>query len=314
MHGLPLGAVLVLMSACTTDIEVVLQSPGPDERLAREAPQVNLVASVLSDGGNVSDTRVVLESEPRGELMGLLSDRHGQVFGQLPPVGASGPQTLTLTAFHPSGTTATDQVTVQVNHPPGPATVLEEHVRVAADDSVDITALHGPATDLDGDDITYRYAWTRSGGGVANVGEVLPADMTQRGELWTASIETADLFDQGSAVTVQVQINSLPGPAGVALQPPRPRVGQDALQCLVETPAVDVNGDPVTHHVTWTLDGQPYPASFPATEGPTTTDLPDDTLPPADLSLAGEVTCTVIANDGLEDGEPASVSVVLGRE
>lgn len=68
---------------------------------------------------------------------------------------------------------------------------------VAPKDGNDLVAKYGPATDADGDTLTYRFAWYRSADGGAhwNAGptrRVVPASLTSVGEVWKFKVRAFD--------------------------------------------------------------------------------------------------------------------------
>jgi hypothetical protein len=70
-------------------------------------------------------------------------------------------------------------------------------------------------------------------------------------------------------------------------------------------PAVDIDGDPVTHRISWSVDGDGF-------SGTQTTDVSGDTVPGDKLQEGQEWRCTVTASDGMEDGPSMSESVLIG--
>ena len=90
--------------------------------------------------------------------------------------------------------------------------------------------------------------------------------------------------------------NQTPSAPAVAIAPPQPLAGIDDLRCDIVADAVDPDGDPVTYTTTWTRDGQPW----------------QGTSVPASTTAVDEIwTCTVIPNDGHDDGEPGDDSVTV---
>jgi len=100
--------------------------------------------------------------------------------------------------------------------------------------------------------------------------------------------------------------NTAPTAPGIALVPEAPRAGGHDLQCRIDVPAVDIDGDKLTHHVQWTVSGEPF-------SGTTTTALRGDTVPGSVLR-AGEVwRCTAYASDGLSSGPEKVESVEVDQ-
>ncbi len=74
----------------------------------------------------------------------------------------------------------------------------------------------------------------------------------------------------------------------------------EELACWVIQDAEDPDGDPVSYTFSWELDGVPFPGAT------------GDTVS-GDHTTEGQLwTCTVVASDGVDEGEPGQVSVEIG--
>jgi len=108
----------------------------------------------------------------------------------------------------------------------------------------------------------------------------------------TDTEDTDDTEDTGD-----VEVNLPPSAPGIEIDPAEPNE-DDALSCLVKKKAKDPEGQPMTYHYAWDVDGQNPEI--------------DDVKVPASETRAGQVwTCRVWANDGKQDGDYAEASVEI---
>lgn len=179
------------------------------------------------------------------------------------------------------------------NNPPGlpEITIVPTPARTA--DALG-WALLTPAADADGDALLYEATW--SVGGVARAtGDVVPAALTTRGELWTLEVRAEDGLDLGPPARATVTIQDTPPElATVSLTPLAPGVA-DTLRCTPGA-ATDADGDPISFHVRWLVDGAP--------QAETGDSLP---APPA----GAMVWCEVTPDDGSLRGAPVASNVVV---
>ena len=167
-----------------------------------------------------------------------------------------------------------------------------------------------PATDPDGDALTYQFAWTRNGqpfAGASATGvlaSTVPASATTAGDTFACAATANDGSIAGPAsapVSVVVQAsNRAPTAPVVTLTPTAPTDAQD-LVCNVTTPATDPDGDALTYQFAWTRNGQPF-------AGGVGTGLLASTVSAAATSAGDTFACAATANDGKTTG-PASATV-----
>ena len=109
------------------------------------------------------------------------------------------------------------------------------------------------------------------------------------------SATPSDGYDVGSPVSLgpaAVQ-NSLPTAPIVYIDPQEPITEFDDLQCVIDTPSQDADGDTITYSFVWTKNGVLYTGSTQST------DEPGDTIPIAS-TLSNEM-WSVSDNDGSHD-------------
>lgn len=125
-----------------------------------------------------------------------------------------------------------------------------------------------PSADVDGDAVTYRYAWTQNGVltdiQTAEVSSIATVDF----DIWEVTVTPNDGRFDGTPVQTSVTIGNAP-PSGFAVQisPENPTDG-DELSVIVDPMPVDPEGDPLTTTITWYDDD----AYMPELAGLTTVD------------------------------------------
>lgn len=163
--------------------------------------------------------------------------------------------------------------------------------------------------DDDDDEITLSYAW-HVDGEPAGTETTLASGAFVKDQAVTCTVTPNDGEDDGEPLSAEVFIlNSPPGAPGLTIEPSAPRAGVDDLHCQISTPALDVDDDPLTYRMTWTVDDQDYPGDFSDALGPTSTTWTDDTVPAEDTLLGTIWSCTARADDGEDIGPGASTSV-----
>ena len=98
-----------------------------------------------------------------------------------------------------------------------------------------------------------------------------------------------------SAITIQ---NTPPTLAGISLSPSNPAAG-DSIQCVLDTPSTDEDGDSITYTIDWTVSGNPYLNGV-------TTAISNDTIPAGITQSSDAWECTITPNDGEDDGPSSS--------
>ncbi len=112
-------------------------------------------------------------------------------------------------------------------------------------------------SDPDGDPVTVTVEWTVNGqpagsGGTLSSSEIVKSDSVQ----CTATPNDGTLSG-ASATSAPVTVsNSAPSSPAVALTPVLP-TPDDLLNCQLTSFGIDPDGDPVTHDITWSLNGAP---------------------------------------------------------
>ena len=160
-----------------------------------------------------------------------------------------------------------------------------------------VVELTQAATDPNGHDITYQYAWTVDDQPSEVDADTVPAELTAAGQVWKVSVTPSDSRDFGPAATAEVTIANSPPTVEVSITPEDPRQG-DALTASVEK--FDADGEFVDVKYAWTVDG-------------TAVNNRTDRVA-ASETVRGQVWEVVVTpSDAEGSGEPSSASVTIGN-
>lgn len=112
-----------------------------------------------------------------------------------------------------------------------------------------------PSTDVNGDAVTYTYAWSKDGVDAGQTGESIDAALTSEGETWSVSVTPTDGMANGEPGTASVYIGNQPPSAPVIhIDPSAPESG-DTLTLVIDTAANDPEGEALTQTIRWYEDG-----------------------------------------------------------
>lgn len=156
--------------------------------------------------------------------------------------------------------------------------------------------------DVDGDTLTWTYAWTVDGQAAGDTATLDGATAFSRGQDIRLTVVANDgELDSEPWVSEPITVlNTPPTAPEVAFEPDPPLITSD-LVCDVVVPSVDADGDALTYAFAFEVDGVAY-------SGETlTTHHSNDTIPAEQLLSDQEWTCSVTAFDGADVG-PAGVA------
>jgi hypothetical protein len=109
--------------------------------------------------------------------------------------------------------------------------------------------------DIDGDEVSYRYAWSVDGADAGVDAATVSGVDTEDLQVWTVTVTPTDGALDGEAASASVTIGNGPPSAPVIhLDPAHPIEGDD-ITVVIDSPAVDPEGDPLTQSIAWYQDG-----------------------------------------------------------
>ena len=188
------------------------------------------------------------------------------------------------------------EVAVLDTAPTAPGVALEP---AAPNRGTEVRArIQKPATDPDGDPLTYEIAWLLDGVDTGVKGERFPADRLKRNAVLAARVVASDGELGGPPGIAKARVgDSPPGPLQISLEPAAPGRA-DPVRARIEVPAVDPDGDPLVYRYAWKVDGQ-------------LRNLPASTsvLPPGLFRKHQQIEVEVRAFDGELAGPPARAAV-----
>jgi len=299
-----------------TDIEQVVVDVGPEnsppscEIVYPEDGQVGFPGELLTLTAEITDPDVAsnyLMAEWASTLQGPLGNSAVSSDGRsVLPVEdlLPGTHTLQLVARDELDGLCTDLVVFQVGT--GPSVVInspEDGAIISEGASVEFSGAVSDSIDSPSD---LTVQWRSDADGVLN--EMPPdldgnmefqIDELSRGHhtIMLLAVNSAEMSNNAS---ITVTVNGVPTQPEVEIVPPDPNSSED-LVASITVDSVDPDGDAVDYRYTWTQNG--------------TVVLDGDTsVVSAEVTTKGDVwRLTVTPSDGLTDGTPAEVEVIIGN-
>jgi hypothetical protein len=206
------------------------------------------------------------------------------------------------------GNTADSQVITVTNGPP----VIEGAVlSTEAPGTQDILTVTVSAADPDGDSLNYTYIWYIEGkaGSETSSDSLDLTGNVEQGDQVYVEVVADDGSDSSDAYVSNVATvsNTPPAAPELSISPTTPGEGVHDFQCVIDVDSDDIDGDAVTYAFSWEVDGVPYTSA-------STTDHNGDTVLAGEAFEDEEWVCTVVPNDGIEDGDEAEASATIGPE
>jgi hypothetical protein len=212
--------------------------------------------------------------------------------------------TVTPSDGSDDGTAVTSNTVVIGNTAPVVSSVNLVPTALYTDDTVTASV---SSADADSDTVSLTYTWTVDGVSVAATGSSLDgASWFDKGQSVAVIVTPDDGTDSGSAVTSSsiTVLNSAPSAPAISIDPTTPYNRLDDLQCVLDSPAVDPDGDTLVYSLGWERDGLPYTST-------STTTLTDDTIAAADTAPGEVWTCTLTPTDAWDTGTAGTASVTI---
>jgi hypothetical protein len=184
----------------------------------------------------------------------------------------------------------------------------------------DVAASTVTVNDPDEEDVvTLSYTWTVDDASVPEM------DSTLDGNAWFAkhqevglTVTPSDEESTGEPVVApSVYVENSPPTAAAILITPDPVIAEtDTMQCRIDEPGFDADGDDVLYSIVWTRDSDLYPEEAEEDPdldwtGPLTDDWTGDTVPAGDTLAEEQWTCEVTSWDEEEEGGTSEVTTIV---
>jgi hypothetical protein len=286
----------------TGQVEPVANTPPTAELLEPEGGSMfneldsfNLVG-VAADAEDPPELlTAVFSSDIDGDLGPMSPDADGRV--SLPISLSRGTHLVSFVVTDTAGESASAMIALTINGlPSAPEIRLDpEDPDTTADLTVEIVEF---SIDPEGGVVDYVYRWSVDGEDRPFIHDgSVPSEWTNREETWAVSVAATDGLSSGEAVEASVTIgNALPTIDGVVITPDEPTLGATLL--CVHTGFTDADDDEDHSSIEW-LRGGEIVGTEPELSGV--------------FSRGDVLTCSVTANDGLDDGNTAEASITIGN-
>jgi hypothetical protein len=280
-----------------TDNPPVVVITSPDEGDSFKDGETIEFEALVSDVEDAEDALdIVWESDIDGVLSTDGADSDGSVGFSTDDL-SPGEHTITITVTDSDGNSTTDTVVIVITENAGPSDPEVEIVPDPAYTNDDLFAvLTTPAIDPDGDPLVYTYTWTVDGAAYTS-GEStsIPSGATVKGQEWCVTVVATDGAEtSGSDTDCLVVQNTPPSIESVSIDPPDAGAS-DGLTCSYAG-FFDADGDPDESRYAWTVNGVYVGSGATLSSG---------------FNGGDTITCTVTPNDGEDDGEPKSATIVV---
>ena len=301
-YGLDCEDTILFTVGTPPEADIVLPTDGT---VVNEGDLVDF-EGLISDGEQVPHSLVVAwSSDLDGNLDTTGAPDLGGVEGDLGTVAFTAPglsigtHTITLRATDEDGMYDEDYVSLVVNDLASAPEVSLTPDPAGTDDALTVS-VDVDAVDLEGDTLTYVYAWSRNGTVTAQTTATYDAVDHARGDVIEVMVAADDGYGLGDYGIASITISNSVPVADVPVLTPDPASETDTLTCTAGATS-DGDGDTVTVSYGWLVDGIDI--------GVTT-----DTLTGDDFSRGETVVCQVTPNDGADDGLTVdSNAVVIGN-
>jgi outer membrane protein assembly factor BamB len=157
-----------------------------------------------------------------------------------------------------------------------------------------------PATDADGDKVTYKFEWLVDGVPIGVTGDKLPGEKLRKGALVGVRVVASDGELEGPAALALARVaDTPPGPLEIAVEPQKPHRAEP-IKVAIPKPATDVDEDAIAYEYHWTVNGAAL--NLPAATAE---------LPTGLFAKHQKVKVEVNANDGELPGPAVAAEVTV---
>jgi len=279
----------------------------PEDESTHEPGSLISFQAFISYDGAMESLFATWTSSIDGSLP-IALDPAGLIAGNI--VLSQGSHALSLLVSDPQGGVATASSTVHVESS-DPVPIIEPIIftpnPVYTNDFLSTSI---SASDPEESPLTLSAAWSVDG-------QPLNIDTAEEGEL-TVSLDGNMYFDKNQVISLEVVASNGVSQTAETVQltvsntpPTQPGVsflqqdgsviltaieGVHDIQCAVDTPSSDDDGDMITYSVSWEESGAAWQGSMD------TTTHTNDTIPAIETQVGQSFLCTVTPNDGESDG------------
>ncbi len=181
------------------------------------------------------------------------------------------------------------------------------HLNTAAADVTTRLSAEFETVDYDKDTVSVEYSWSVNGSPVGNSTELTAAHGFAAGDLVSVTVTPVDTFHRGVSSTASIVIgNAAPEAATAAFESEVTRPGDD-LVCVIDSPAVDPDGDPITYSFIWMNGDEMWTGAVADTYEA------GDTIEGANIEEGDRWMCVVESSDGEEARTSMAHRVVQGE-
>jgi hypothetical protein len=291
--------VYVVQTEPTTDnppVVAIIEPEGGES--FREGEEIDFEAITYDVEDDPSALTVVWTSDVDGVLSSDGPDSSGNISFSTDGL-SEGIHVITITVTDSDGNTSTDTVviTITANSPPTDPEVMIQPDPAQTDDGLTAVIIT-PATDPDGDPLTYLYTWYVDGVFYGTgTSDTVPSSATAKHQVWRVEVVATDgVWESATAVDEITIDNTPPSIEDVDISPDSPSA-EDTLSCTYSG-FFDLDGDADHSTFAWYVNGS-WAGSSASLSGA--------------FGSGDTVTCTVTPHDGEEPGAPVSDTIVIGN-
>ena len=156
--------------------------------------------------------------------------------------------------------------------------------------------------DPDGDVVDVRFQWELNGGPTTEERDTISAELTSIGDRWSCIAISTDgeLDSPPSMDSVEIiSINEAPSQPMISIVPQNPAENH-SLECVIIEESQDPNGDSLSYHYSWVIDGE-------------ISDEASSRLSSVDTEQGDSIVCEVFASDGVLLSEVVAAEVSIGE-
>jgi hypothetical protein len=281
--------------AVGTPPQITLINPSNGDVLSANT-SVSFSASVSDQEDVLSDIVLSWESDLDGVFSLQGANSNGNIDFTTSTLSA-GLHNIIVTAIDSAGLTDSLSFSIRINTPPTVPTVSIGPDPADANDN--LLANASGSSDLDGDVVSYGYAWYQNGALTSHTTSSVPSSSTTTGDVWLVRVIPNDGYVDGDyAEATSTIINSGPQfDVGASITPSSPVYTGTGLICSAS--ASDLDDGILAVSYSWSVGG------VQITTGSTYT------VSSSDTNVGDSIVCTATAVDSDGEQETSSSSVIV---